>query len=251
MIAYKQCDLEFDCDSCSLDDVMRRQSAVADEPPLSSLHSDHAAEGAGADETPSRRFERQLEEFFQPLGAVQLPDDRLYHRCHMWVKDEGDSSATIGIDHVGAYFLQPVVSVVLPQTPSKIESKSPCTWLVLREGTIALRSAIRGIATEANAILVDRPYLLLDDPYDSGWMLKVSRGAEKKREGELLSAAEFSPIYLKEIGVLKDRFAASFRRAQPVVGATMHDGGEPVRTVQEVLGKKKYFELINRIFLKA
>ena len=77
MIAYKQCDMEFDCDSCSLDDVMRRQITVADEPPLSSLHSSTPAAGQAGDETPSQRFDRQLDEFLQPLSAVQLPDDRL------------------------------------------------------------------------------------------------------------------------------------------------------------------------------
>jgi len=248
MIAYKECDMEFDCDSCSLDDVMRRQSAVADEPPLSALHSPAPPTGGASEETPSQRFDRQLEEFFQPLSTVQIPDDRLYHRCHMWVKGESARTSTIGIDHIGAYFLQPVVSVVLPQTPAKMEPKSPCAWLVLREGTIALRSAVRGVATQSNAILVDRPYLLLDDPYDSGWILRVERGGEKKKENDLITAEEFSPIYLKEIGVLKDRFAASFRRGQPHIGSTLLDGGEPVQSIQEVLGKKKYFELIGRVF---
>ncbi len=62
-----------------------------------------------------------MEDFFQPLLATPLPDDRMYSRGHMWIRNESTTTATIGIDHVGAYFLRPVVSVVLPQTPSRVE----------------------------------------------------------------------------------------------------------------------------------
>ncbi len=250
MVAYKMCDREFNCDACPVDDLVRQQNAATDGSSLSSLHAAIPQRATTGAETPIQHFERQLEEFFQPLLSVQLPADRLYHRSHMWVRNDSQNSSTIGIDHIGAYFLQPVVSVVLPQTPSRIELKSPCTWLVLREGTIALRSAVQGIATESNPILLDHPYLLLDDPYDSGWILKIEKGAELKRESELLTAEEFDPYYRKEAGELKDRFAASFRRGQPNVGSTLFDGGEPIKSVQEILGRRKYFELISRIFAR-
>ena len=250
MVAYKMCDREFNCDACPVDELMRQRNGTASEPSLSSLHVSVPERATPRPETPSQRFERQLEDFFQPLLSVQLPADRLYHRSHMWVRSDSQTSSTIGIDHIGAYFLQPVVSVVLPQTPSRMELKSPCTWLVLREGTIALRSAVQGIAMESNPILLDHPYLLLDDPYDSGWILKVKKGTELRKEGELLAADEFDSIIRKEAAELKDRFAASFRRSQPAVGSTLYDGGEPIKSIQEVLGHKKYFELISRIFVK-
>ena len=71
--------------------------------------------------TPQKYFEQSMEDFFQPLLATPLPDDRMYSRGHMWIRNESTTTATIGIDHVGAYFLRPVVSVVLPQTPSRVE----------------------------------------------------------------------------------------------------------------------------------
>jgi glycine cleavage system H protein len=249
MVAYKLCDLEFKCDACPLDTLMRQRGISADEPPRSSFH-DATPQERPKSETAAEQFDRQLDEFFQPLLAVHLPDDRLYHRCHMWVRNDSQSSYTIGIDHIGAYFLQPVVSVVLPQTPSRMEQRSPCTWLVLREGTIALRSAIQGIATESNPILLDHPYLLLDDPYNSGWILKMAGNADKKDESGLLTAEEYDPLFRKEVGALKDKFAASYRRGQPDTGTTLFDGGEPIKTIQEILGGRKYFELISRIFAK-
>jgi glycine cleavage system H protein len=250
LVAYKLCDREFKCEECPLDESMRKETALKDTPPLSSLHAMQMGMEKEHFTTPKQHFERSLEDFFQPLLSVQLPTDRLYTRCHMWVHDDTSSTTTIGVDHIGAYFLQPIVSVVLPQTPSRIEYKSPCTWLVLREGTIALRSAVAGIATESNNNLLEHPYLLLDDPYNSGWLLRVKKMDGKEPRIELLTSKDFTPIFHEEVRGVRDKFAAAFRKSQPAVGPTLFDGGEPVKSVQEILGQKKYFEIICKLFSK-
>jgi glycine cleavage system H protein len=198
--------------------------------------------------TPQKYFEQSMEDFFQPLFATPLPDDRMYSRGHMWIKNESTTTATIGIDHVGAYFLRPVVSVVLPQTPSRVEYNSPCAWLVLREGTIALRSAASGIGTESNAELLDHPYLLLDDPYTSGWILRIAETA--KSGTDLLNSNDFTPLFHKEMAAMKEKFSAAFNKLQPAVGSTLYDGGEPIRSIHEIIGRRKYFEIMSRLFSK-
>ncbi len=189
-----------------------------------------------------------MEDFFQPLLATPLPDDRMYSRGHMWIKNESTTTATIGVDHVGAYFLRPVVSVVLPQTPSRVEYNSPCAWLVLREGTIALRSAVSGTGTESNAELLDHPYLLLDDPYKSGWVLRIAEAA--KPGTELLTSNDFTPFFHNEMAAMKEKFSAVFNKLQPAVGSTLYDGGQQVKSIYEIIGQRKYFEIMSRLFSK-
>lgn len=248
LVAYKLCDREFKCEECPVDDLIRKESALTDQPPVSSLHAIHEGTEKEHLNTPKEHFERSLKDFFQPLLSVQLPTDRLYTKCHMWVRNDTSFTTTIGVDHIGAYFLQPIVSVVLPQTPSRIEHRSPCTWLVLREGTIALRSAVAGIATESNNNLLEHPYLLLDDPYSSGWLLRIKQSDGKQPRSELLTSDDFTPIFHDEVRCVRDKFAAAFRKSQPIVGPTLFDGGEPVKSVQEILGQKKYFEIICKLF---
>ena len=243
------CDHLFECETCPLDEVMREEAALADAPPLSSLQAE-TEKGMEKSMTPLEHFGRKLDEFIRPILSVQLPSDRWYHPSHLWVRDESPSTSTLGIDHIGAYFLQPIVSVVLLQTPSRVEYDSPCAWLVTREGTIALRSAVPGIAIETNATLVDHPYLLLDDPYGAGWILKVTRIEEKKRPSGLLAAQDYTPLLVEEVDSVKEKFVTSFKKSQPGVGATLYDGGEPIHTIQEILGVKKYFEVISSFFLK-
>jgi len=250
LVAYKLCDREFKCEECPLDELMRKESAIKGELPLSPLYARVKEITKTQLNTPKEHFERSLEDFFQPLLSVQLPADRLYTRSHMWAHDDTSATTTIGLDHIGAYFLQPIVSVVLPQTPSRIDYKSPCTWLVLREGTIALRSALGGIAMESNSNLLEHPYLLLDDPYHSGWLLRIKKPESKQPRSELLTSDVFTPIFQEEVRGVRDKFAAAFRKSQPGVGPTLFDGGEPVKSIQEILGQKKYFEIISRLFSK-
>ena len=250
LVAYKLCDREFKCEECPVDDLMRKESELKDQHPLSSLYAMREGMAKAHFRSPKEHFEQSLEDFFQPLLSVQLPTDRLYTKCHTWVHNDTSSTTTIGVDHIGAYFLQPIVSVVLPQTPSRIEYKSPCTWLVLREGTIALRSAVAGIATESNNNLLERPYLLLDDPYNSGWLLRIKKSDGKQPRSELFTSDDFTPLFYEEVRGVRDKFAEAFRKSQPSVGPTLLDGGEPVKSVQEILGQKKYFEIICKLFSK-
>ncbi|MGA9407378.1 MAG: hypothetical protein WBW71_09630 [Bacteroidota bacterium] len=197
---------------------------------------------------PKNYFERSLEDFFQPLLATPLPSDRMYSKGHMWIKNDSASTSTVGIDHVGAYFLRPVVSVVLPQIPTQVEHNSPCAWLVLREGTIALRSAVSGVGTESNSSLLDRPYLLLDEPYTSGWILRIA--GTGKAEDNLLNSDDYAHFLQKEMDVIKEKFSDAFHKLQPVVGSTLFDGGEPVKSIDEILGQRKFFEITSRLFSK-
>lgn len=195
-------------------------------------------------------FDRTVKVFFQPLLSAQFPDDRKYGTCHMWVKSNSDYTSTIGIDHIGAHFLQPMVSVVLPQTPSRVEYNSPFAWLVLREGTIALRSAISGIAVGSNVDLLDHPCLLLDDPYESGWILRIKSSEPQQLRRDLRMSEDFTPLVHKEIQGVREKFNGEFRKSRASIGPTLNDGGEPVKSIQEILGQKKYFEIISQLFSK-
>jgi len=217
--------------------------------PTELFHNTFADDSMENVNAPHNHFQQSLEEFFRPLLEIPLPNDRRYNKGHLWIKNDSATTATIGLDHIGAYFLRPVVSIVLPQTPCRVEHNSPCAWLAMREGTIALRPAVSGAGIDANTDLVDHPYLLLDDPYSSGWILRIADTAPS--DAALLNADEFSQLVNKEIAAMKERFSAAFSRLQPGVGATMYDGGEPVISIHEILGRKKYFEIISRIFSKA
>ena len=103
--------------------------------------------------------------------------------------------------------------------------------------------------SESNAELLDHPYLLLDDPYSSGWVLRIAETA--KAGADLLNSNDFTPFVHKEMAAMKEKFSAAFNKLQPAVGSTLYDGGQPVKSIYEIIGRKKYFEIMSRVFSKT
>ncbi len=56
------------------------------------------------------------------------------------------------------------------------------------------------------------------------------------------------PLFQKEIATIKEKFSAAFNKVQPAVGSTLYDGGQPVKSIYEIIGQKKYFEIMSKLF---
>ena len=52
------------------------------------------------------------------------------------------------------------------------------------------------------------------------------------------------------MAAMKEKFSAVFNKLQPAVGSTLYDGGQQVKSIYEIIGQKKYFEIMSRLFSK-
>jgi glycine cleavage system H lipoate-binding protein len=48
------------------------------------------------------------------VGGYQLPEDRLYHLGHMWVRPLGGDTAVVGMDDFARRLVGPAKSIALP-----------------------------------------------------------------------------------------------------------------------------------------
>ena len=247
LVSYKLCDRKFQCEGCPLDEVMRQHTASTDHPSYSSASEQQTPVLQSAQEY----FEYALDNFLSPLPKTPLPGDRLYHRNHTWVRRDSDGTTVMGLDHIGAYFLQRNFSIVLPHHAARIHTHAPYVWMVLPEVTIGIRSAISGTIVSTNKNLINDPHTILSDPYGSGWILRVAEMDLKKEKNEFASSDDFSEILQKESQMLRHKFNQEFQRQQPNVGATLHDGGTLIKTLPDIIGTNKYFEIINQIFTRS
>lgn len=235
VVAYKLCDLEFKCDQCPFDAVMRKPVFEADENRSVTMAHEVRVPAGGS-----------LDRYFASFEPVQFPGDRVYAPGHLWVRHETDSSVTMGIDHVAATLVGSLTAVVLPHRPIHLVGRAPCCWLVLHEGTIGLSSPVDGMVMMYNHELTSNPGLLAEKPYTDGWILKAIVDPEAGRTFPRRSASENAPVVTEELKQLRIEVEARIQK-RPDIGPSALDGGFPIRSPFEMVGPGA-FAMIARMF---
>lgn len=121
---------------------------------------------------------------------MEILKDRKYTADHEWIVIEGDE-ATIGITEYAAEQLGEVVYVDLPSEGDIFEIGETFGEVESVKSVSELFMPIGGEIIAYNDALEDAPETVNDDPYESGWMIRISITNEEDLE-ELLSADEYA-----------------------------------------------------------
>jgi glycine cleavage system H protein len=118
------------------------------------------------------------------------PADRRYTTEHEWVKPEGEHYL-VGITAFAQDQLGDIVYVELPKVGDRIEAGKTFGVIESVKTASDLYAPVSGEVVEVNTELVDQPQNVNDDPYESGWMLKV-RASQADEIEKLLTADQYS-----------------------------------------------------------
>lgn len=103
---------------------------------------------------------------------MEFPNDRLYSEDHLWVKvDQG--RASIGITEYAKEELGQVDYVELPQPDDDLTKNEPFGIIETSKAVTDLVAPLSGSVVETNAALGEDPTAVTEDPYDSGWLVRV------------------------------------------------------------------------------
>ncbi|EKO3713082.1 glycine cleavage system protein GcvH [Vibrio metschnikovii] len=92
---------------------------------------------------------------------------------HEWVRDNGDGTVTIGISEHAQAMLGDVVFVELPELESEFDAGDNFSLVESVKAASDIYAPVSGMVIEINEELSDRPELINDEPYDSGWIVKI------------------------------------------------------------------------------
>lgn len=101
------------------------------------------------------------------LNALKYTDE------HEWLAIDG-TTATIGITDYAADKLGDVVFVELPEVGTEITAGSVVGEIESTKSVGELYAPLAGTVTEINDAVVDDPSLVNAEPFDGGWLIKVS-----------------------------------------------------------------------------
>ncbi len=122
---------------------------------------------------------------------MNFPKELKYTKDHEWVKIDGNT-ATVGITEFAQKELGDIVFVEVETVGETIEAGEVFGIVEAVKTVSDLFMPLSGEVTELNEELEASPELVNEDPYGSGWMIKIKFDGELP--SDLLTAEEYSGL---------------------------------------------------------
>lgn len=120
---------------------------------------------------------------------MKTPQELNYTKEHEWVRVEGEN-IVFGITDFAQDALGDIVFISLPKVGSNIVSGDTCGEVESTKSVSDIFAPVTGEVVEINQNLSATPEVVNQDPYESGWMVKVKVSGDFDQAG-LLSAADY------------------------------------------------------------
>jgi glycine cleavage system H protein len=224
VLFYRLCDRKLDCDNCSLDAAMhRRVAATAESISTGSL----GASDAGSQNT--------------------LLEGLRYSGGHWWALRLKEHLFRLGIEPGLAEALLGTQGLVLPSPKQRLRKGQACIWVVLDGGTLPLEAPLDGVVLAVNPDLIDKPFLICQEPFHDGWLCDMEADDEAVAAAGLMSADEARMKYEADQSRFSASLAAASGSRRLPVGITLADGGQRRRNIADMLGPTRYLALVRRL----
>ena len=119
-----------------------------------------------------------------------IPSDLRYAKSHEWLKLESDGTVTIGITDYAQNSLGDITYVQVPKVGATVSAGAAFGVVESVKAASDLYSPVSGTVVGANGKLDSAPETVNQDPYGSGWMIKV-KPSDAAAIGSLMDAAAY------------------------------------------------------------
>lgn len=89
-----------------------------------------------------------------------------------WYKLE-EGIITIGINENALEDITEITNIDIPPEQEKVDSDMAFGSLETDDGTLDLMSPFEGTIIEVNTQAVEDPQMVIDDPYEEGWLVRI------------------------------------------------------------------------------
>ncbi len=121
-----------------------------------------------------------------------IPEDLRYTEEHEWVRLEGDE-VVVGITDHAQDALTGIVYVELPEVGANVSAGEVFGSVESVKSVSEIFAPLSGELSAVNEALEDAPELINDDPYGTGWIVRM-RLEDNGVLGDLLDAAGYRAL---------------------------------------------------------
>ncbi len=131
---------------------------------------------------------------YEAIVMSEVPENMYYTKEHEWIRVEGDE-IVIGITDHAQNALTDIVYVELPNVGEELEDMEEFAIVESVKSASPIFAPLAGKVTAVNEELDDTPELLNEQPYGTGWIIRM-RLSNPEAVSTLMDAA----AYKAEIG---------------------------------------------------
>jgi glycine cleavage system H protein len=126
---------------------------------------------------------------------MSIPNDLFYTENHEWISMDG-KEAVVGITEHAQEELGDIVFVELPSVEEELDQFEEFGVIESVKAVSDVFMPASGIVVEVNEELMDQPELINEDPFGSGWLIKIE--VKDKEELEKLMDSNEYESFLEE-----------------------------------------------------
>jgi glycine cleavage system H protein len=125
-------------------------------------------------------------------AAESYPDDLKYHPDHDWARFEGEE-AVLGITWFAADSLGELVHFEPPEVGATVTRDQSYGEVESVKAVSDVIAPLSGEVLEVNSAVVDAPETVNEDPYGSGWLIRI-RMSDTSEADSLLDVEAYKQV---------------------------------------------------------
>jgi glycine cleavage system H lipoate-binding protein len=178
----------------------------------------------------ARRMTEDIVEWFR------MARDVAFHPGHAWARGLQPGVALMGADDFAQKLVGHIERIDLPAEGTQLRQGEPAWSFQVDGRRVDMVSPVTGTVTAVNHLATGDPRLVHDDPYHSGWLLRV--------EGPRVDSAIRGLLQGKVARQwLADATDALRLRMTPDLGLALQDGGVPVNGLAQAIDPEHWDEI--------
>ena len=120
---------------------------------------------------------------------MEFPEDLKYSKEHEWARPDGEG-LIVGITDYAQDSLGEIVYVELPEEGCQVVRGEAFGVVESTKAVSDLYAPVSGTVGEVNDTLLDNPELINEDPYEDGWLIRITMSDESEL-GNLMDVAGY------------------------------------------------------------
>lgn len=214
VIDYKLCNNQFDCENCLFDKVIRNL-----------IHKE---------ESQLNETENILDAIFNKLQNIKYDDKIVYLKNNLIAKEICYNTFYLGINPIFNCFLDSNSSLIINENVKNVTTGQKIIEFSGAWGTYDLSSPM-------NLLLYDKVAEKIDNFSSSQWFAIIGVDNNQLHKAKLY-LEDWDNMYTTSFNIIE-----RIKSQIPQIGNTMLDGGIQIKYLYQLVGAKKYLDILNAL----